>query len=154
MIGPSDWHNQSVTEGHAHEADHTLAPCWTPASGLARCLPIRKQASSESIKPILPNHSTPRSPASTKPNRTDLRPSPRKSLNHKDRPLSPTDPRPKKKPTKSRFRLKKNIVIFRKKSTFQVSCPREPLENYDISSATVTTSSSVKKEQTSSTTKG
>src|SRR5882762_7409194 len=49
--------------------------------------------------------------------------------------------------TKSRSKLKTSIVITQKKSSFQVSYPREPLENYDISKTIVGISSRTAKDK-------
>src|SRR5712672_4605578 len=49
--------------------------------------------------------------------------------------------------TKSRSKLQTSIVITQKKSLFQVSYPREPLENYDISKTTVGISSRTVKDK-------
>jgi hypothetical protein len=44
------------------------------------------------------------------------------------------------------LKIKNLIAIFRKKSTFLVSSPHEPLENYNISSSTALISTSTRKD--------
>jgi hypothetical protein len=121
-----------------------VAPSSLPATTIAP--PTRVQrvpAPHWSNHPHLSNPRTQASVASTEKT-THYHHSRRSSQSQPHQPQNLPEPvtdRPhKKKFTKLCSRLKNSIAIFQKKSTFQVSCQREPLENYDISSNTVGTS--------------
>jgi len=115
-----------------------LAPPTPPLS--TRHTHLETRLSSESIKQTPSNQSTPQLPTTT---RTRIASIPHPEI----RPLSRTVPtfhtsgRKKSKSTGSQTTQKYSIAIFRKKFTFLVSCPREPLENYAISKTIVGDSS-------------
>jgi hypothetical protein len=122
----------------------TVAPSSLPATTIA--LPTRVQrvpAPHWSNHPHLSNPRTQALVASTEKTAHYHR-SHRSPQSQSPQPQNPPEPvtdRPRKKKfTKLCSHLKNSIAVFRKKSTFQVSYPREPLENYDISSNTVGTS--------------
>jgi hypothetical protein len=121
-----------------------VAPSSLPATTIAPPTQVQHvPAPHWSNHPRLSNPCTQVSVASTEKN-THYHRSRRSSQSQLPQPQNPlepvTDHPRKKKFTKLRSRLKNSIAVFRKKSTFQVSYPREPLENYDISSNTVGTS--------------
>jgi hypothetical protein len=129
------------------------APSYLPVSRPAPLLPPQTsdQISYESTKLPPQNQRIPASTASTD-NRRDRYHQRRKNQSKsKDKSPQPIEPRPKKKFTKLRQRIKNSIVIIRKRFTFQVSSPREPLENYDISKNTASASTSIRRDSTLST---
>jgi hypothetical protein len=129
------------------------APSYLPVSRPAPLLlpQTSDQISYESTKRPPQNQRIPASTASTD-NRKD-----RYHPRHKNQPKSEgkspqtTEPRPKRKFTKLHQRIKNSIVIIRKKFTFQVSSPREPLENYDISRNTASASTNIRRDSILST---
>jgi hypothetical protein len=104
------------------------------------------QVSCESIKPPPQNQRIPASTASTDNRRDRYHPRRKNQSKSEDKSPQPIEPRPKKKFTKLRRRIKNSIVIIRKKFTFQVSSPCEPLESYDISRNTASASTSIRRD--------
>jgi hypothetical protein len=129
------------------------APSYLPVSRPAPPLPPQTsdQISCESTKPLPQNQRIPASTASTDNRRDRYHPRRKNQSKSEDKSPQPIEPRPKKKFTKLRRHIKNSIVIIRKKFTFQVSSPREPLENYDISRNTVSASTSIKRDSILST---
>lgn len=138
-------------EPEATAVTHTLAPSSHPATAAT----LRTRARRES-RPYPSTKRTPRNPrtpvSAASIEKTDpCRRSRTLSPSHK---FSTTNPEPttdlprKKKSTKLRSRLKNTLAIFRKKSSWLVSCPREPLENYDVSKNTVGESTNSTKTST------
>jgi hypothetical protein len=125
-----------------------VAPSHLPVSRPTPPLPPQTSdpISCISIKPPPQNQCTPASTASTD-NRRD-----RYHLRHKNQSRSegkspqPIEPRPKKKFTKLRQRIKNSVVIIQKQFTPQVSSPHKPLENYDISRNTASASTSIRRD--------
>jgi hypothetical protein len=106
------------------------------------------QISCESIRPPLQNQHILASTASTDNRRDRYHPRHKNQSKSKDKSPQPIEPCPKKKFTKLRQRIKNSIVIIRKKFTFQVSSPREPLANYDISRNIASASTSIRRDST------
>jgi hypothetical protein len=129
------------------------APSYLPVSRPAPPLPPQTsdQISCESTRPPPQNQRIPASTASTDNRRDHYHPHRKNQSKSEDKSPQPIEPRPKKKFTKLRHRIKNSIVIIRKKFTFQVSSPREPLENYDISRNTASASTSIRRDSTLST---
>jgi hypothetical protein len=129
------------------------APSYLPVSRPAPPLlpQTSDQISCKSIRPPLQNQHIPASTASTDNRRDRYHPRHKNQSKSEDKSPRPIEPCPKKKFTKLRQRIKNSIVIIRKKFTFQVSSPREPLENYDISRNTVSASTSIRRDSILST---
>jgi hypothetical protein len=129
------------------------APSYLPVSRPAPLLPPQTfdLISYESTRPPPQNQRIPASTASTDNRKDRYRPRRKNQSKSKDKSPQPIEPRPKKKFTKLRQRIKNSIVIIRKRFTFQVSSPREPLENYDISRNTASASTSIRRDSTLST---
>jgi hypothetical protein len=129
------------------------APSYLPVSRPAPPLlpQTSDQISCESIRPPLQSQHIPASTASTDNRRDCYHPRRKNQSKFEDKSPQPIEPRPKKKFTKLHHRIKNSIVIIRKKFTFQVSSPRKPLENYDISKSTVSTSTSIRRDSILST---
>jgi hypothetical protein len=156
-IGTSTWPTQpqpaedpeTGTQSHTH----TLAPSYRPTSGTGLYQQIHPDHGSyESINPPPTNQSTRPWAAFTKKIQFQ-RLQPRNSKQSEELHHQSPNQRPKKKFTKFQWSPKRAIRIFRKKSTFQVSYPREPLESYEITKNTAGPSTNTKKDSTSSTTK-
>jgi hypothetical protein len=129
------------------------APSYLPVSRPAPPLPPQTsdQISCVSTRPPLQNQRTPASTASTDNWRDCYHPCRKNQSQSEDKSPQPIEPHPKKKFTKLRQRIKNSIVIIRKRFTFQVSSPCEPLENYDISRNTASTSTSIRRDSILST---
>jgi hypothetical protein len=135
--------------------DPEVAPASLPVIGNTppqQVLVIRQRpASSELTRPTPPNPPTPLLDDFIEPIHPWTARSRRLRHKHRRPPLEEsssrtTEPPPKKKSTKFKSKLKNSFAIFWKKFTFQVSCPHEPLENYDISKNTAGKSTSIKKD--------
>jgi hypothetical protein len=129
------------------------APSYLPVSQPAPLLPPQTfdLISYESTRPPPQNQRIPASTASTDNRKDCYHPRRKNQSRSKDKSPQPIEPRPKKKFTKLRQRIKNSIVIIRKKFTFQVSSPHEPLENYDISRNIASASTSIKRDSILST---
>jgi hypothetical protein len=124
------------------------APSYLPVSRPAPLLPPQTsdQISCESTRPPPQNQCIPASTASTDNRKDRYHPRRKNKLKSKDKSPQPIEPHPKKKFTKLRQRIKNSIVIIWKRFTFQVSSPREPLENYDISRNTASASTNIRRD--------
>jgi hypothetical protein len=129
------------------------APSYLPVSRPAPLLlpQTSDQISCESTRPPPQNQRIPASTASTGNRKDHYHPRRKNQPKSKDKSPQPIEPRPKKKFTKLHQRIRNSIVIIWKKFTFQVSSPREPLENYDISRNIVSTSTSIRRDSILST---
>jgi hypothetical protein len=129
------------------------APSYLPVSRPAPPLlpQTSDQISCESIRPPLQSRHIPASTASTDNRRDRYHPRRKNQSKSEDKSPQPIEPHPKKKFTKLRQRIKNSIVIIRKKFTFQVSSPREPLENYDISRNIASASTNIRRDSILST---
>jgi hypothetical protein len=129
------------------------APSYLPVSRPAPLLPPQTsdQISCESTRPPPQNRLIPASTASTDNRRDCYHPRHKNQSKSEDKSPQPIEPRPKKKFTKLRQRIKNSIVIIWKKFTFQVSSPREPLENYNISRNIASASTSIRRDSILST---
>jgi hypothetical protein len=126
------------------------APSYLPVSRPAPLLqpPTSEQISCVSTRLPLQNQRTPALTASTDNRRDRYHPHRKNQSKSEDKSPQPIEPCPKKKFTKLRQHIKNSIVIIRKRFTFQVSSPREPLENYDISRNTASASTSIRRDST------
>jgi len=129
------------------------APSYLPVSRPAPLLPPQTsdQISCESTRPPPQNQLIPASTASTDNRRDRYHPHHKNQSKSEDKSPQPIEPRPKKKFTKLRQRIKNSIVIIWKKFTFQVSSPRKPLENYNISRNIASASTSIRRDSILST---
>jgi hypothetical protein len=146
--GRSNRRNTSVSQrsGSLTRAPNgSILPPSVPTRS-ASATPDLRPISCESTRPPPQNQRIPASTASTDNRKDRYHPRRKNQSKSKDKSPQPIEPRPKKKFTKLRQRIKNSIVIIRKKFTFQVSSPREPLESYDISRNTASASTSIRRD--------